>query len=359
MKCYTIDDIDVFILAHNRTFLLEETIKSVLNQTVKPNVLTVFDNDSTLDVCGTVKKFEKEGVRYVRTFGFGGNFFKSRDYTSRPYVIRLHDDNLIHPKFFEKVLFVLNNFANVSVVTSNITLFGSEGGSNDSKVFHEGCKHHKQLDSQFICMDSFYDFVRHHIMAAVYGFPWVGATAFSVVKSELFKSYKLAFDKLAKADDIDFIKHCCAQGNYVCLTDANSAYFRCHSDRDSINETNSLDIEQMKNLCKYYIDALKETRDSETWLTFFKYLHLIYNQDTLKKDVLKECNFKCFIQLLYEEKTLPPFTKKIYQHFQQKQSNKFAPIKKKLFSVNFRILDQRVVVIYLLGFKITVRASPL
>ena len=76
---FTIDDIEIFVTTHNRAYYLRQSIECLLNQTVAPKTITVLDNestDNTAEVCG---EFAHRGVKYIKTFGFLGNFNKARE----------------------------------------------------------------------------------------------------------------------------------------------------------------------------------------------------------------------------------------------------------------------------------------
>ena len=103
MSC-TIDDIDIFILTHNRADYLEETIRSVIRQTEPVKVFYVLDNESTDHTEEVAARYASCGCRYVKTSGRYGNFFKAQELAAGKYVLTFHDDDLLHPEFFEKML---------------------------------------------------------------------------------------------------------------------------------------------------------------------------------------------------------------------------------------------------------------
>ena len=111
---YTIDDIDVFIKTHNRSLFLIETIECLLHQTVSPKTITVLDNDSEDNTQEIVERYKKQGVKYIKTKGKIGNFLKAKELASKKFVVLCHDDNLIHPQYFERILFGLNSINNLS-----------------------------------------------------------------------------------------------------------------------------------------------------------------------------------------------------------------------------------------------------
>jgi glycosyltransferase involved in cell wall biosynthesis len=70
MKLININDIQIFILTYNRANYLKDSINSLLNQTIRPNIITILDNNSTDNTEEVVSEFEKYNVKYVKTYGF-------------------------------------------------------------------------------------------------------------------------------------------------------------------------------------------------------------------------------------------------------------------------------------------------
>lgn len=313
----TIDDLDFYILAHNRPFLLLETIKSVLQQTVRPKQITVLDNESTEDVESIVRRFENEGVKYVKTFGRHGNYLKSKEMASKKYVIRFHDDNLIHPEFIEKMLVALNSTDNISAVTSTFTIFQSEETGKGVATYPEQYKNPKHLLNYFVIMNSPKDFMYHRIRANVYpNSVWISGTPFMAVKTKYFKEYDgiRSFEKFAKADDIVFFLYCCTKGRLVCLTDPDCAFFRMHNLNDTVTDENSLTTEQFKNLTKEMARPFVTDKDEAIWRDFFEFIYYLY-PDTTKKDAVSSMPIQKFIESLFEEKILPDFVQEIYRKY--------------------------------------------
>ena len=112
---YKIDDIDIYIMTHNRAELISQTLDSLMNQSVVINNVTVLDNESVDNTENVVKVYQKKykQINYIKTSGKYGNFLQAQELTvqnNSKYIMTLHDDDLLHPEFFEKVLMSLNSY---------------------------------------------------------------------------------------------------------------------------------------------------------------------------------------------------------------------------------------------------------
>ena len=112
---YTVDDIDIYIMTHNRADYLMLSIESLLNQSAGVSKITVLDNESTDNTLSAVERFSSRGVRYIRTKGFLGNFKKAQEIASGKYVMLFHDDDILHPLYLELALRVLNEKDDIPV----------------------------------------------------------------------------------------------------------------------------------------------------------------------------------------------------------------------------------------------------
>ena len=124
---YTVDDIDIYIMTHNRADYLMLSIESLLNQSAGVSKITVLDNESTDNTLSAVESFSSRGVRYIRTKGFLGNFKKAQEIASGKYVMLFHDDDILHPLYLELALQVLNEKDDISVdggIVHDFQLYG-------------------------------------------------------------------------------------------------------------------------------------------------------------------------------------------------------------------------------------------
>ena len=311
---YTMDDIDVFILAHERPGLLAETLDSVVRSTVLPAKITVLDNDSEQNLKQVVEKYAGYGVEYVRTTGRDGNYYKSKELASKKYILRLHDDNLIHPEFFEKMLFALNNINNLTAVTSNYTPFFTGSETSLPEQLPESYKNPNHLENEYLITTSPADYIKHIIKVNTYPYKGinVGGTPFLITETKLFKEYKTAYDKYAKADDLDFFVYLNSKGNIACLSDERAAYFRLHSVRDSASDENSLTFKQYENWVRLLTRYFQNETDEKTWLDIFEVIYAVW-PNFMKKSVQNDYTPYRFLSHCYDVGILPEFSRKYFE----------------------------------------------
>lgn len=96
--------ISICIPTFNRADLLDITLQSVANQTVKPYEVIVVDNASDDDTAKIVAQYKKNGFRYVRNrtnIGMIGNWNKAINLGKGSHICLLHSDDLIAPTWYE------------------------------------------------------------------------------------------------------------------------------------------------------------------------------------------------------------------------------------------------------------------
>ena len=118
-----IDDIQIFLMTHNRADLISESLESLLSQTAGVKEITVLDNESADNTEAVVSSFFQRGVKYQKTVGFLGNFNFAHENASKKYVMLFHDDDILHPEYLEKVLEILNKEKKIAAVYSRYTEF--------------------------------------------------------------------------------------------------------------------------------------------------------------------------------------------------------------------------------------------
>ena len=117
------NDLSIFILTFDRPDLLEVQLNSVLCQSCRPDIVTVLDNGGMSETKGVVERRADQGARYVDTTSRGrlGNMLMAKELAQGRYLTLLHDDDALHPRYFEFVLQVLNSNADkpIRLVTCN------------------------------------------------------------------------------------------------------------------------------------------------------------------------------------------------------------------------------------------------
>lgn len=114
----------VAIPTYNRREYLRECLESLKHQTFKDFEVIIFDNASDYDVHAFVTQFPKLAIRIDNNeTNIGGiaNIVKIINHTfTTPYVMMFHDDDTIHPRYFEVALAFLDAHPKAAWVGSKI-----------------------------------------------------------------------------------------------------------------------------------------------------------------------------------------------------------------------------------------------
>lgn len=121
MRHYTFNDIDIFILSYNRGKFLLETIQCLLNQSIGAIEMTVLDNFSTGETAEIIEHINEKRVKIIvnkENIGGHNNIKKAQGLSSKEWTIIFHDDDLIHPRYIEEVLNILNKNTEITMVAA-------------------------------------------------------------------------------------------------------------------------------------------------------------------------------------------------------------------------------------------------
>src|ERR1700694_1651312 len=107
--------LSVCIPTYNRANLLDETLKCVSKQTVKPYEVLIVDNASTDNTKDIVNRYKRYGFKYIqnkKNIGLLNNINKCITLAKGSHIIFLHSDDLVSPNWYESWTKVLNeNYA--------------------------------------------------------------------------------------------------------------------------------------------------------------------------------------------------------------------------------------------------------
>jgi glycosyltransferase involved in cell wall biosynthesis len=125
-------EIDVIIPTYNRSYYLEKTIKSVLNQSYEKINIIISDNCSTDGTKGVVETFLSDSrVKYFcnnSNLGMVGNWKKAlNEYSNAKYVLILSDDDLLIDKSFIYLSVELLRKNNLCLVHGNQLIIDKNG----------------------------------------------------------------------------------------------------------------------------------------------------------------------------------------------------------------------------------------
>ncbi len=234
-------DVDVFIMTHNRAEYLRESIQSVLGQSVKGFALTVLDNASTDNTRDIAASFEARGVKYVQTSdaqGIAANFNAAKHLARAKYVMIFHDDDLLHPHYIEVALKALNKFGPVNLLLSSCKSFND----GETVAFAQGLKHTAYL-------------FENSSELAAYMYRYGGVSyASALYRTEVFKNIDNSLEKYGKNNDWPILIQAAQKSKVIFLNDKNCVFARKHSGQDTKSEQSGISVQQLLNWQKLYHD---------------------------------------------------------------------------------------------------------
>jgi glycosyltransferase involved in cell wall biosynthesis len=135
--------VTVTIPTYNRAALLSETIRSVLDQSLKDIELYISDNASTDDTAQVVASFQDSRVHYVRNetnLGHLVNMSRGLRLGTAPFLTILPDDDEMLPENLERKLRLLEGDPRVDVVhsASRLVHVGPDGEVLWTNVYYTG-----------------------------------------------------------------------------------------------------------------------------------------------------------------------------------------------------------------------------
>lgn len=234
-------DIDVFIMTHNRASYLKSSVNSLLGQSVKGFSLTILDNASTDDTKAVAESFAAAGVKYVQTpqeEGIGANFSAAQRLACAKYVMIFHDDDLLHPQYIENVIKALNKLGPVNLLLSSCTLFND----GDNVSFPQ------------ILKNTAYLFESSAELAA-YMYRYGGVSyASAVYLTEVFKKINPSLEKYGKNNDWPILIEAAQNSKVIFLNDKHCLFARLHKGQDTQSEKSGITVEQLLNWQQLYYD---------------------------------------------------------------------------------------------------------
>lgn len=239
-----INDIDVFVMSYNRQNFITQTINSILNQTISPNKITIFDNGSTDSTIKKIEDLQRKEIKIIKSPYNNGplwNFNRAVKAANSKYTILFHDDDIIHIQYLEQVLKVLNKYNEIGLVCS---------GMNYSKNPEK--KHYNKMKFMPIYFKN-----EIGIAAMAYsGFPINFSS--SVYKTEILKKVKLEVKKYQKIADRPLMFNVAKKDGVVILP-GQFIFYRLHDGQDSKNSKTGPFEEHLIELHRKYYEILKNS----------------------------------------------------------------------------------------------------
>ena len=233
----------IVIPIYNVEKYLEETIESVLNQTIgfKKNIQIIFVNDGSKDnsekICLKYKEKYPENIIYIKQENAGVSTARNHgmQYIEGKYVNFLDGDDKWSTDAFEKIYtFFEKNSPKVDLVAGRMQFFDAQ------EDFHA-------LDYKFKktkVVDIFED----------YGFSHLHITS-SVIKSEVAKQFKFTPD-LKYGEDAEYVNELILEKHkYGVIKEANH-FYRKRSDLSSAVQNKEKNIEWYTKTLEYFYENL-------------------------------------------------------------------------------------------------------
>lgn len=133
-------NVSACILSYNRAEYLCAAIDSILEQTVRPVEILVFDNGSDAVVYERVRPYLDRGVTWIgadTNRSAAWNFRRAVATAKSEYVFVLHDDDRLCSDFVEQQINFLKHNPDVGAVTSNGYLINELGGRTGRLLRHD------------------------------------------------------------------------------------------------------------------------------------------------------------------------------------------------------------------------------
>jgi glycosyltransferase involved in cell wall biosynthesis len=123
-------NLTVCILSYNRPKYLLETLRSVLEQTILPEKILIYDNGSNEEVLSALAIHINSFVGLVRSeknYPPIWNFRRAAAECSSEYVILLHDDDRLCRNFLEKQMDIIDNNKKMVALSCNGHVINTDG----------------------------------------------------------------------------------------------------------------------------------------------------------------------------------------------------------------------------------------
>lgn len=231
----------VAIPTYNRREYLHECLESLSNQTYKNFQVIIFDNASDYDVNEFTSMFSKLDIKIEKNennIGGASNFIKIINYGFQSkYVIMFHDDDTIHPRYFEFAINFLEAHPETVWVGSNIN-FVENGSSSKMTEFDT-----QKIGVSFIELDQ-QELVKKLMEGFSLGFGTV------IYQSRILKNAKIRTKEFEKWADRPFVIDL-ALNQKIGITDGKFMNYRMHEKKDSLIRESS-NLGYLINLFNYY-----------------------------------------------------------------------------------------------------------
>lgn len=133
-------DLTVYILSYNRPKYLLETLRSVLDQTILPKNIFIYDNGSNENVLSALANHLNSFVGWVgaeKNHPPIWNFRRAIADCTSEYIILLHDDDRLCKDFLEKQINIITSNEKMVALSCNGHIINTEGNRVNKFVLPE------------------------------------------------------------------------------------------------------------------------------------------------------------------------------------------------------------------------------
>lgn len=285
-----INDFDVYILSYNRKEFIIPTLNSLMNQTVGTFPITIFDNGSSDGTEKEVKKLNQKRILFIsaeKNNGVLWNFERAIERSSKKYVVLLHDDDLIHPKYFEFALKAINENENVTLVCSGMkqTTYPVQ-----NKFKSIGCSY------------NVYEELEKFVSLVYAGFPLNFSSC--IYRTENVKNRKMNMSLYGKIADRPFVFDTVQTGKII-LFKGEFIQYRLHKNQDSNNSKTGPFPKEVIALHKKYKQIIFSKRGGLIFKLFFIIKFYSYLHNEHKNSFSDQFSLKAYTNLAKNEVGLP------------------------------------------------------
>lgn len=283
--------IEVAICTFNGKDYVKQQIESILNQTLKVNLISIYDDqssDNTLEIIEKIRqsylgKVEIKVVRNKQNLGYIKNFIQAITKSSHDFLFFSDQDDIWNKQKVEKIInkFLEEKVNKPTLVFSNASIVDSNGNTNGKNLWDELKFSNENLKSEL--------FFRNVI---------TGATA--AINKELVNLIKKAYISDSVPHDYSIAILALAEGRIIGISE-NLTSYRIHN-----NNLIGISPKGLKKIFNIFFstNGLYISQEIHRMQSFIKMLNSINSSDHMnyyykKIQIYKELNAKLFIYCPY------------------------------------------------------------
>jgi glycosyltransferase involved in cell wall biosynthesis len=277
---YNVNDIEVFIITYNRIIFLPLALKSILDQSILVNKITIIDNGSIDGTSDYLKKINNPRIKIIiNEVNISFNvFLQIKQLVSNKLVLLFHDDDILHFDYLKVALQYFNTFDKISTVlclmegTKEPVFTNWEMSNYNNHIY---C--HNQVE-----------------LASLYYQNYPIPFSSNLYKTEHFLNAEMDFLTYGKIFDRPFVLNVIGDNGAILLKN-NFVRIRIHPTQDSKSLTSGPYLKEILNLNHLYYNLLSDQLRKPSGRIFLKmnFFNLIrdYNWIKLKQNNISVFNF--------------------------------------------------------------------